>query len=151
MSAMSPGEKSTIEWECGQLSLRFMALNDQQDWAAMCGLLTEDAIFARPTDPDNEISGRAEIRAAFEARPTGRITRHICTNIIIEAKSPTEASGTMYALLYTGAADNSGELGVIADDKQLIGEFYDDYVRTGEGWRIARHRGKIIFATEDVT
>lgn len=149
MSGMTPEEKSAIEWECGQLSLRFMALNDRQDWAGMCALLTEDATFARPTDPDNPVSGRAKIQAAFEARPAGRITRHICTNMIVTAESPTKASGTMYALLYAGAADNRGELGIIADGKQLVGEFYDDYVRTGEGWRIAGRSGKIIFATED--
>jgi ketosteroid isomerase-like protein len=149
MNTMTPEEKIAIEWECGQLSLRFMALNDQQDWTAMCALLTEDATFARPTDPDNPVTGRTEIRAAFDARPAGRITRHICTNLIIEARSPTEASGTMYALLFTGAADKRGKIGVIADDRQLIGEFYDDYVRTAEGWRIARRSGKIIFSTED--
>lgn len=146
---MTPEEKTAIEWECGQLSLRFMALNDRQEWAAMCALLTEDATFARPTDPDNPVSGRAEIQAAFEARPAGRITRHLCTNMIVTAESPTKASGAMYALLYTGAADRRGEQGVIADRKQLVGEFYDDYMRTDEGWRIARRRGKIIFSTED--
>jgi len=149
MNSVSPDERTVIESECRQLALRFMALNDQKKWGDMCSLLTDDASFARPTDPDNPIIGRAEIQAAFEARPAGKITRHICTNMIITVQSPSQASGTMYALLYTGAADNQGDLGVIADERQLLGEFYDDYVRTDEGWRIAKRSGKIIFSTED--
>jgi hypothetical protein len=149
MNFMSPDERIVIESECRQLALCFMALNDQKKWHDMCALLTDDASFARPTDPDNPISGRAEIQAAFEARPAGRITRHICTNMIVTVESAEKATGTMYALLYTGAADNQGDLGVIADERQLLGEFYDDYVRTEDGWRIAKRSGRIIFSTED--
>jgi hypothetical protein len=146
---MEDQEKTIIEAECRQLALRFMALNDQQNWSEMCALLTDDASFARPTDPDNPIIGRLEIQAVFEARPAGKITRHICTNMIITVESADKASGSMYALLYTGATDNEGDLGIVADRRQLIGEFYDDYVRTDEGWRIAKRSGRIIFSTED--
>ena len=146
---MERQEEAIIESECRQLALRFIALNDQQNWAGMCALLTEDASFARPTDPDNPIIGRAEIQAAFEARPAGKTTRHICTNMIITVHSPSKASGTMYALLYTGADDARGDLGIIADDRQLLGEFYDDYVRTEQGWCIANRSGRIIYSTED--
>jgi hypothetical protein len=149
MSTMTPEERLTIESECRQLALRLIALNDQQNWNEMCALLTDDAQFARPTDPDHPISGRAEIQAAFEARPAGRITRHICTNMVITALSPSQATGSMYALLYTGSTENRSDFGVIADERQLVGEFEDDYVRTDEGWRIARRSGRIIFSTED--
>lgn len=145
---MTPEQKSAIEWECRQLALQFTAHNDRQEWDEMCSLLTEDATFARPTDPDNPLKGRAAIQAAYEARPANRITRHICTNMIVTAMSPSQASGTMYALLYAGAEDNRGDLGIVADDRQLVGEFEDDYVLTEEGWRIDCRRGRIIFSTE---
>jgi hypothetical protein len=145
---MTPEQKGAIEWECRQLALRFTAHNDRQEWHEMCSLLTEDATFARPTDPDNPLKGRAAIQAAYEARATDRITRHICTNMIITAMSPSRASGTMYALLYAGAAKNIGDLGIVADDRQLVGEFEDDYVLTNDGWRIDSRRGRIIFSTE---
>jgi hypothetical protein len=149
MNAMTPEAKIIIESECRQLALQFVALGDQQNWSGMCALLTDDATFARPTDPDHPIVGRAEILAAFESRPAGKITRHICTNMIVTVLSPSRASGSMYALLYTGDRENRGDLGVIADERQLVGEFEDDYVRTEEGWRIAGRRGRIIFSTED--
>jgi len=144
---MSPTEKSTIEWQCQQLALKFIAHSDRQEWEAMCELLTEDASFARPTDPDNPIEGRANIRSAFESRPADRITRHICTNIIVTAISPTRARGALYALLYTGSEANRGGAGIVADERQLVGEFEDDYVLADAGWRIASRRGRIVFST----
>ncbi|MDH4108731.1 MAG: nuclear transport factor 2 family protein [Gammaproteobacteria bacterium] len=144
---MTPAEKSVIEWQCRQLALQFIAHSDRQEWAAMCALLTDDAVFARPTDPDRPIRGRAAIQSAFEARPAGRITRHVCANHIVTALSPSRASGSLYALLYTGDPSNRGPLGIIAEERQLVGEFDDDYVLTDEGWRIESRRGRIIFST----
>lgn len=143
---MTPAERQIIEWECRQLALRFTAHCDRQEWAAACTLLTEDAVFARPTDPGNPLHGRAGIQAAFEARPATRITRHICTNLVVTARSDTEASGHLYALLYMGDAGDADI--AIADEKQLVGEFQDEYLRTGDGWRIAKRAGKIVFSTK---
>jgi len=144
---MTPERKTAIAWQCQQLALRFIAASDRQDWEAMCGLLTEDAIFARPTDPDNALHGREAIRAAFESRPADRVTRHFCTNHVVTVRSPTEASGTLYALLYTGDAASRASQGFVADGRQLVGEFDDEYLLTDAGWRLASRRGRIVFAT----
>ncbi len=144
---MTPAERQLIEWECRQLALQFTAHCDRQEWRKACALLTEDAVFARPTDPETPLAGRAAILAAFEARPTVRITRHICTNMIVTAFSETEARGHLYALLYTGESSGDDAGVTIADERQLVGEFQDDYVRTEEGWRIAKRVGKIVLAT----
>ena len=144
---MTPAERQIIEWECRQLALRFTVHSDRQEWQAACALLTEDAVFARPTDPDNPLHGRVAIQAAFESRPGERITRHICTNMIMTARSGSEATGQLYAVLYTGDTRNSANHGIVADEKQFIGEFEDDYARTEDGWRITKRVGRIIFST----
>lgn len=112
----------------------------------MCELLTEDASFARPTDPDNPILGRDAIRQAFESRPADRITRHLCTNVVITVETPEEARGSLYALLYTGQAGQGAEVGLAADPRQLVGEFEDRYRLTEDGWRIAARTGRIVFS-----
>lgn len=145
---MSPEEKSAIEWQCAQLALRFIAHGDRQEWRAMCALLTEDASFARPTDPDSPINGRAAIRKAFESRPADRITRHLCTNQVVTALSPTKARGSLYALLFTGDEAKVAQFGVSADACRLVGEFEDEYVLTDDGWRIAKRTGRIVFTAE---
>jgi ketosteroid isomerase-like protein len=145
---MTPAERQIIEWECRQLALRFTALSDRQQWQAACALLTDDAVFARPTDPENPLVGRDAILAAFESRPAARITRHICTNLVTTARSEMQVSGHLYALLYTGdRSDDDADI-IVADDKQLVGEFEDEYVRTEHGWRIAKRVGKLIFSTK---
>lgn len=144
---MTPGERQIIEWECRQLALRFTAHCDRQEWPQACALLTEDAHFARPTDPEHPLKGRAAIQAAFESRPSVSITRHICTNMIVTARSETEARGHLYALLYTGETSDDDGAVTIADERQLVGEFEDDYVRTEDGWRIAKRVGKIVLST----
>lgn len=145
---MTPAEKQLIEWECRQLALRFTAHCDRQEWREACALLTEDAEFARPANPDNPLRGRAAIRAAFEARPATRITRHICTNFIVNARSETEVTGQMYAVLYTGEAGSDDAPVTIADEKQFIGEFLDNYVRTEHGWRIRKRIGRVVLSTK---
>lgn len=143
---MDASERCVIEWKCQQLALRFIALTDRQDWVGACALMTEDALFARPTDPDNPLEGRAAIQAAFEARPKERITRHLCTNIVVSAQSETEARGLLYALLYTGGKGEAG-LPAPADARQLLGEFEDRYRLTEDGWCIAERRGRLVFST----
>lgn len=145
---MTPAERQIIEWECRQLALRFTAHCDRQEWQEACALLTADAVFARPTDPDNPLVGRPAIQAAFEARPEVRITRHICTNMIVTARSESGATGYLYAVLYTGNTSDGDTPYVVADEKQFIGEFQDDYVRTEDGWRIAKRVGKVVFSTK---
>ena len=143
---MTPEQKKFIEWECRRLALRFTWLSDHQDWAGACRLLTDNAEFARPTDPGNPLVGRQAIQGAFEARPAERITRHICTNVLIEVTSDSTATGSLYALLYTGNVADRAEP-IVADARQPVGEFNDEYVRIESGWRIAARRGKIIFST----
>ena len=128
--------------------IRFANLNDAMQYKKLVNLFTDDASFARPTEPDNFISGKANILAAFEARPGDRITRHIVSNVLIDVISETRARGCCYAVLYTGSADNHAEkFGIQANASQYIGEFYDDFVLTDEGWKIARRSGKIVFTT----
>lgn len=145
---MTPAERQIIEWECRQLALRFTALSDRQQWREACALLTDDAVFARPTDPENPLVGRDAILAAFESRPAGRVTRHICSNLVMTARSEMQVSGHLYALLYTGDRSDDDSTIIVANDKQLVGEFEDEYVRTEHGWRIAKRVGKLVFSTK---
>ena len=52
---MNIEQRQIIQWQCQQLALRVSYFIDQQNYTAMAELFTKDAIFARPTDPDNPI------------------------------------------------------------------------------------------------
>jgi ketosteroid isomerase-like protein len=145
---MTETERLQIELACARVVTQFSNYNDKRDFDALCSLFTEDGAFARPTDPENYITGRNNILAAFKARPNDRITRHLITNIVIDVIDAAWARGTCYATLFMAPVDAEPAMfGVKAGASQFIGEFEMDFRRTVEGWKIARQGGRIIFTT----
>lgn len=131
---MTADERRAIEHDCARLVALYANLNDQGEWDAIAALYAEDGRMARPTAPDGWIVGREAILAAFKARPP-RATRHLCTNVVIEVLSPTEATGECALALFTGPAE-----------WPKLGFFHDRFVLTGDGWRFAERRGGLTFA-----
>ena len=128
--------------------MQFSNYNDQGDYESLCSLFTEQAAFARPTDPDNFTTGAQNILAAFKSRPNDRITRHIISNVIIDVLDEKSAKGICYATLFMSPSDaEPARFGVKADASQLVGEFYIDFQLTEQGWKISRQSGRIIFTT----
>ena len=137
-----------IEHTCSKLINRFAYLNDAQRYAELAELFSDDARFARPTDPDNYTLGKDNILAAFMARPKDRISRHAMSNILIDVTSESTAKGVSYVILYTASTDDVAEkFGLQANQSQFIGEFYDDFILTDTGWKIASRSGRIIFTS----
>ena len=130
---MTPEARRAAEWDCTRLINLYATLNDRARWRELAALYTPDGRMTRPTAPDAPVVGRDAILAAFEARPA-RTTRHICSNIVIDVTSETEAVGSSAMLLFTAA-----------DTPPLIGGFEDRFVRTEEGWRFAERRGTLTF------
>jgi hypothetical protein len=141
----------TREWmaraEITELITRYATLNDTADWAAVAALYTEDGRMNRPTAPDEFISGRAAILAAFMARPR-RASRHIVANVLVTLEGDTRARASSQILLFTGSAAGDGGLPVLSAAPPLIGTFDDTLVRTEEGWRFAERRGRLDFRAQ---
>ena len=128
---MTPQERLAIEWECAKLIARYANLVDAADWAAVAALYTEDAVFARPTNPEVPLIGREAILAAFLARPA-RTTRHVCSNVVVDVESAECARATSAMVLY------------MPDKGPLAGSFVDRFRLTSEGWRFAERRGSVV-------
>jgi len=141
---MTPEETLVIENACRRLVTEWAHIVDAQRYGQLTSVFTDNAVFARPSDPDTQLEGLRAILASYAARPATRVTRHLCTNILIDVHSATEASGTTYVLLYTAdvaAPEVAGKGRKGAG--QFLGAFADDFVRTAEGWRIARRLGSM--------
>ena len=126
-------DRRAIEWDCARLVSLYAQLNDAARWEEVAALYAADGLMTRPTAPDAPIVGREAILAAFRARPP-RVTRHICSNIVVTVESASRARGTSAMLLFTAA-----------DAPPLVGEFEDVFVLTGDGWRFAERRGSVAF------
>lgn len=146
--ALEQAARDAIEHDCERLVLRSIRAFDERDWSGYAQLFTPDGVFIRASEPDAPLAGHAAIVAALAARPAARLTRHLCTNIEIDAHDKTHAVGRCYLLLF--AADSSVRAdrgGLAADSTQRVGEYRDIFAHTSEGWRIARRTGRLILYT----
>ena len=148
MSKPSEIETLVIERACERLVTEFFEAIDLRNEAQLDSLFTEDATYARPVSPDTIVSGRDAIRKSFEARPTGRVTRHTCSNVLITVESGERATGSHRVVLYMGPEQSPDpQFGYKADARVLVGEFKDVFVKTAQGWRFHARRGRVILHT----
>jgi hypothetical protein len=145
---MNLHETQSIELACSKLCNQFAVFNDTGSHEELAALFTEDARYARPTDPDNFVSGRAAILVAFKARPKDKITRHLITNILIEVSGTKTARGLCYVTLFSGSTANAaGKFGFKANAAVLVGEYHDEFVLTESGWKFSQRVGRLILTT----
>jgi hypothetical protein len=145
---MNTNDIQMIEQACSKLISQFAVFNDAGRHEDLVNLFIEDGRYARPTDPENYVTGKTAILAAFKARPADKLTRHLITNVVVDVSSPITAQGICYVTLYTGSTAVPAEkFGFVANAKQLIGEYLDEFVLTEEGWKFSQRSGKLIFTT----
>jgi hypothetical protein len=149
MSTLSDLEVLVIERACEKLIYAFFEALDLRNDAHLANLFTEDATYARPIDPHTVIGGRDTIVKTFAARPAGRVSRHLCSNVHITVDSANRAHGTHRVVLIAGPDEPAAhpQFGYKADARQLVGEFDDEFVKTPEGWRFASRRGRVLLHT----
>jgi pimeloyl-ACP methyl ester carboxylesterase/ketosteroid isomerase-like protein len=123
---------------CTQQVNHYARLNDAGAYAELSKMFTEDAIFARPSDPHNPVRGRAAIRESFESRPPRR-TLHVIFNVRVAVESPTRAVATSDVILIS-AEDSALAAPVIT---RFQGSFTDVLRRVGNEWLFAEKRGQI--------
>jgi hypothetical protein len=124
----------TIERACERLVLDFAYYSDHQEYESLAKLFASEGAMYRPNgDP---LTGYDAILQAYRARPAGRITRHVCSNIRITVHSADRARGLTYAVVYSANGNEKAE--------ERIGEFEDEFVRTPEGWRFAVRRARFV-------
>ena len=72
---------------------------DLGDSGSAADLFTSDGIWEWPYG-SRTIRGRVQLRAYFGSRPADRKSRRLCTNVLEDVESPTEARATSYLVTY---------------------------------------------------
>lgn len=143
--ALSGEAAMLIEHECEKVLMRSIRTFDERDWQGFADTFAVDGVFFRANQPTQPLTGRAAILSALQSRPADRLTRHLCTNVQIEVIDGDHAKGLCYLYLFSATATPPEKaVGGPADSMQRIGEYSDEYVRTAQGWKIARRVGVII-------
>lgn len=117
--------------EIRQLKARYFRIIDTKDWAGFAAVFTGEATLdAGPFS----ITGSATIATSVSDALDGIVTVHHGHTPEIHIDTATTAHGiwAMEDHLYAGGEPEQGLAGA--------GHYHEEYVRTGEGWRIDRLR-----------
>lgn len=140
---MDDAQRMLIERACERLVTEYCHFIDHGEAVRVGDLFVTDGVWAFGKDVR---SGRDAILKGFQDRQdnAGRISRHICSNFLIDIIDKDSASGVVYFTLFR----HDGEPGARFAPAQLptsIGEYRDTFVRTADGWRIKRRDITVSF------
>src|SRR5690606_18721620 len=124
MESLTEQQKALIEHACARVVLESVAANDRHDYEAFASFFSTAGLLHRPAgDP---LCGHEQIVASYRMRPRSRITRHICSNIVIHVDSAESAHGITYVVLYSADSTQADKhFGAKCEPRTLIGELED--------------------------
>ena len=138
--ALTSIERAAIAWECERLIHLYSMLNDAGDFDGMVELFTEDGVFARPSEGEVLIRGKAAILQAYTSRPP-RFTRHMITSVVVTVEDEDNARAHSYLSLHTGQPGEG--LPRPAEPVYFIGDFKDRFVREDGVWKFSERLGSL--------
>ena len=127
----------SIHSEIEHLIKYFAYLNDQKQYNELINLFTDDAIYARPSEPNDLIVGHADIINSFNNRPQ-KITQHIVGNIFLDQQADDLILAQSEIILFSG---NDAKL----LEMFVVGGFKDKIVYQNHQWRFQERRGFVNF------
>ncbi|MFB7846194.1 nuclear transport factor 2 family protein [Streptomyces sp. NPDC056053] len=132
---LDPMERLLAERSCERLVLEFVRRLDLGDPSTVCDLFTQDGVWEWPYD-GRRIEGREALRAYFGSRPVDRLSRRMCTNILVTVDSPDTATATTYFATYRvdGCTDGAP---IPPRPPVNIGHYEDTFRRIGGVWLMA--------------
>jgi len=132
---LDPLELLLAERACERLVLELVRRLDLGDPSTVCDLFTSDGVWEWPYD-GRRIEGREALRAYFGSRPVDRLSRRMCTNILVTVDSPDTAAATTYFTTYRVDGHTEGTL-VPPRLPANIGHYEDTFRRVDGAWLMA--------------
>ncbi len=136
-------ERIEIERACERLVLEYSRALDVGDMNAAADMFAVQGTFARPMAPDQVIEGREAIRASLLSRPKTLLTRHLATNIVIDAESRDSARGLSYLTMISTTPPADTRAPFTSAGPLWFGELHDRFVRENGVWKIQERRGSV--------
>jgi hypothetical protein len=142
---VDPIERLLAERDCERLIYEYARRIDLGEADRIADLFVADAVWE---SSEQRLEGQDAIRAWFtdRGRLTRRVSRHMCVNVVVDVHSLDEASARSYLVNHRFDREE-GDLGlpVPAGAPKYVGELYDRFVRTQDGWRFGGRRVELSF------
>ncbi|MDX2524320.1 nuclear transport factor 2 family protein [Streptomyces europaeiscabiei] len=134
-SGLDPMARLLAERACERLILEFVHRLDLGEPSTVADLFTPDGVWEWPYD-QRRIEGREALSEHFGSRPVDRLSRRMCTNILVTVDSPDTATATTYFATYR--VDGYTEGALIAPRLPAnIGHYQDTFRKIDSTWLLA--------------
>ncbi|MGW5803418.1 nuclear transport factor 2 family protein [Streptomyces sp. SID5594] len=129
-------DRMLAERSCERLVLELVRRLDLGEPSTVADLFTPDGVWEWPRD-GRLIEGREALRHYFGSRPADRLSRRMCTNILVTVHSTNEATATTYFATYR--VDGYAE-GLLVPPRlpANIGHYEDTFRRTDGVWLLSK-------------
>ena len=140
---MNLTERIEIERACERLVTGYCHYVDHGQAERIAELFSKDGVWS---SPETRMEGQEQLRKGFGRRQAnaGRMSRHVCNNLLIDVIDSDHAEGTVYLTLYRHDGKPGRALSPL-ESPELVGEYRERVVRTSEGWRIAHRESEVSF------
>lgn len=143
---MDDVDRMLIEHECRKLMILYCHHLDHSSPEGFAGIYTEDAMY-KPAALPEPIHGRPAILEWAEAYPKDRLGRHLSMNQLVEVVDQDHATGRSYAVVFREPNPRDGVLSARVTPRSVV-EYFDEFRRTPQGWRIASRYYQVQFMEE---
>ncbi|WP_149827902.1 nuclear transport factor 2 family protein [Streptomyces tailanensis] len=134
-SDLDPIERLLAERACERVILELVRRLDLGEPSTVSDLFTPDGVWDWPYD-QRRIEGREALRKYFGSRPVDRLSRRMCTNILVTVDSPDTAAATTYFATYR--VDGYAEGTLVAPRLPAnIGHYQDTFRKIDGTWLLA--------------
>jgi hypothetical protein len=132
---------------CTRLIHSYAITIDFNDLDSFSNLFSETATLnvGRP------VTGRANIRASLDRRPTELRSRHVLTNVVIDILDASRAQGLAYLSLYRHMGPESlSDAPIDTLTPAAVGHYDYRFEKTSKGWRFANVSIALAFRNPDL-
>lgn len=134
---LDPMERLMAERACERLILEVVRTLDLGDPPSVVDLFTPDGVWEWP-DGDRRVEGRDALLTYFGSRPADRVSRRMCTNILVTVTSASTASATTYFATYRVDGYAGGTLPPRLPAN--VGHYEDTFRKIDGQWLLATRR-----------
>ncbi len=133
--ALDPMDRLTAERACERLVLEVVRRLDLGDPSSAADLFTPDGVWEWPAG-DRRVKGREALRGYFGSRPADRLSRRMCSNILVTLTSAATATATTYFATYRVDGYAGGMLPPPLPAN--VGHYEDSFRNLDGNWLLAK-------------
>ncbi|WP_433401120.1 nuclear transport factor 2 family protein [Streptomyces sp. CA-146814] len=133
--SIAPLDRLTAERACERLVVQFAHELDLGEPGRVAELFTADGVWEW-AEGDRRVEGREALRGYFGARPADRLSRRICTNILVTLTSASTATATTYFTTYRVDGHSGGMLPPRPPTQ--VGHYEDTFRNVDGRWLLSR-------------